>query len=104
MGHARALLGLGDWTRIEETAKRVVAGGLSVRATEALVRRLNEPPRAGTGGRASDIHTRRAEERLRLALGTRVRIVRRGKRGHLQIDFVSEDELQRLYEYLTARR
>ena len=50
-----------------------------------------------------DVHTREAEEKLRLALGTRARIVRRGKGGQIEIDFGSEDELQRLYELFTER-
>jgi hypothetical protein len=50
-----------------------------------------------------DIHTRAAEERLRFALGTRARIVRKGKGGRIEIDFASEDELQRVFEYLTER-
>ena len=50
-----------------------------------------------------DVHTRAAEDRLRLVLGTRVRIVRQGPRGRIEIDFGSEDELIRLYEQLTAR-
>ena len=45
-----------------------------------------------------------AEEQLRLSLGTHVEIKRRGKRGVVEIAFANEDELQRLYEYLTARR
>jgi hypothetical protein len=49
------------------------------------------------------VHTRAAEERLRLALGTRVRIVRKGTGGRIEVDFVSEEELQRLYDHLTAR-
>ena len=49
------------------------------------------------------MHTRAAEERLRFALGTRVRIVRKGKGGRIEIDFGDEDELQRLYEQLTER-
>jgi ParB family chromosome partitioning protein len=48
-----------------------------------------------------DVHTRAAEEKLRFALGTRVRIVRKGKAGRIEVDFTSEDELQRLYEQLT---
>ena len=48
------------------------------------------------------MHTRAAEDRLRFALGTRVRIVRKGKGGRIEIDFTSEDELQRLFEYLTG--
>jgi ParB family chromosome partitioning protein len=104
MGHARALLGVEPPAKIEGTAKAVVAKGLSVRETEALVRRLNQPPRAlGPEAPAGDVHTRQAEERLRLALGTRVRILRRGTRGTIEIDFVSEEELQRLYEQLTGR-
>ena len=51
-----------------------------------------------------DVHTRAAEDSLRFALGTRVRIVRKGKGGRIEIDFTSEDELQRLYELLTDGR
>ena len=51
-----------------------------------------------------DVHTRAAEEQLRLALGTGVVIKRRGKGGTLEIAFANEDELQRIYEYLTDRR
>ena len=50
-----------------------------------------------------DVHTRAAEEKLRLALGTRVRIVRKGKAGRIEIDFASEEELIRIYEQLTDR-
>jgi ParB family chromosome partitioning protein len=103
MGHAKALLGLEAPERIETTASAVVSRGLSVRETEALVRRLNQPSRVAAEPGPKDVHTRQAEDRLRLALGTRVRIVRKGKGGRLEIDFVSEDELQRLYEHLTAR-
>jgi len=47
-----------------------------------------------------DPNTRAAEERLRAALGTRVRIVRRGRTGSLRVEFQGEAELQRLYELL----
>jgi hypothetical protein len=49
------------------------------------------------------VHTRAAEEKLRFALGTRVRIARKRKGGTIEIDFGSENELQRLYELLTER-
>jgi ParB family chromosome partitioning protein len=49
-----------------------------------------------------DVHTRAAEDKLKLALGTRVRISRKGKGGRIEIEFVSEDELHRLYERLTG--
>ena len=52
---------------------------------------------------AVDVHTRAAEDRLKLLLGTRVRIVRSGTRGRIEIDFTSEDELIRIYDQLTER-
>jgi hypothetical protein len=48
------------------------------------------------------VHTAAAQDRLRVALGTRVRIVRRGRKGRIEIDFSSESELQRLFEHLTG--
>ena len=102
MGHARALAGLTDEQAQLEIAREVLARDLSVRETEALVKRRSEPPRPAPEPPPPDVHTRAAEDRLKVALGTRVRIVRRGKRGRIEISFVSEDELQRLYEQLAA--
>jgi ParB family chromosome partitioning protein len=79
----------------------VIARGLSVRETESLVKKLAAPP-APKAKPAADVHTRAAEERLRFSLGTRVRIVRKGKGGRIEVDFTNEDELQRLYEKLTG--
>jgi ParB family chromosome partitioning protein len=102
MGHARALAGIPDEARQLTLARDVVARQLSVRETEALIRKPQaEPPSPAP---EKDVHTRAAEDRLRFALGTRVRIARRGKRGRIEIDFTSEDELQRLYEILTDTR
>ena len=50
------------------------------------------------------MHTRAAEDRLRFALGTKVRIVRRGQGGTIEIAFGSETELNRLYEQITNIR
>ena len=102
MGHARALLAVADEAAQRAAAREVAARGLSVRETEALVRRLASPVPPREAERP-DVHTRAAEEKLRLALGTRARIVRKGKGGRIEIDFTSEDELQRLYELLTER-
>lgn len=101
MGHARALLGLGDEAAQRRVARETVSRGLSVRETEALVRRENEPTVPAEPVRP-DANTRAAEEKLRLTLGTRVRIVRKGKGGRIEVDFVNEDELQRIYEQLTG--
>ncbi len=103
MGHARALVAIDNLVTLKKAADDVVARALSVRETEALVRRLNAPP-APPAVAAKDVHTREAEDVLKLALGTRVRIVRKGKGGKVEIDFVSEDELNRIYEYITDKR
>jgi len=101
MGHARALLALADEAAQLRLARDIVSRGLSVRETEALVKKTTAPEEPKAEPKA-DVHTRAAEEKLRLALGTRVRIARRGKGGRIEIDFVNEDELQRLYERLTG--
>ena len=102
MGHARALLGLEAETTIAKTAATIVARQLSVRQTEALVKRLLAPPTTRAAA-VADVHTRAAEQELRLALGAPVRIVRGRKGGRIEIDFKSEDDLQRLYEALNRR-
>jgi ParB family chromosome partitioning protein len=102
MGHARALLGLQDSGVLLRIGRDVVQRGLSVRETESLVKRTIEPTPTKPEA-AKDVHTRAAEERMRFALGTRVRIARKGKGGRIEIDFGDENELQRLYEQLTER-
>ena len=100
MGHARALLALPDEASQLRLSREVVAKTLSVRETEALVKKATAPP-AAKAAVEKDVHTRAAEERLRFALGTRVRIARGRKGGRIEIDFGSEDELQRIFEALT---
>lgn len=101
MGHARALLSLTDEAAQRRVGRDVVARGLSVRETEALVRSETTPKAEAPPGPRVDANTRAAEEKLKLALGTRVRIIRKGRGGRIEVDFTSEEELQRLYEKLT---
>ena len=103
MGHARALLGLQDETGQRRIAREVVSRGLSVRETESLIRR-EVAPVVAPPPRKIDPNTRAAEEQLKLALGTRTRIIRRGGRGRIEIDFGTEDELNRLYELIVSSR
>ena len=102
MGHARALLSLPDAETQLHVGREIVHKGLSGRETETLVKRRLAPPSEKVAP-AKDVHTRAAEERLRFALGTRVRIVRKGKGGRVEIDFGDENELHRIYEQLTEK-
>jgi ParB family transcriptional regulator, chromosome partitioning protein len=106
MGHARALLSLAGEAEQRRVARDVVSRALSVRETESLVKKIVDggaPAREAAAPKPVDVHTRAAEDRLKLLLGTRVRIVRTGTRGRIEIDFNSEDELIRIYDQLTER-
>ncbi len=104
MGHARALLALPDEARQLRTGRDIVARQLSVRETEALVKKESKPAGEEKEAAQKDVHTRAAEERLRFVLGARVNIARRRAGGTIEITFTSEDELNRLFELLTDTR
>jgi len=108
MGHARAIVALSSESDQRRLAREVVSRGLSVRETEALVKKeiADKKPRptASLTKLKTDVHTRAAEEQLRMSLGTPVEIKRKGKGGTIAIAFTNENELQRLYEYLTEHK
>ncbi|GGH96243.1 chromosome partitioning protein ParB [Pseudomonas fluvialis] len=93
MGHARALLGLPAQQQ-SEAARQVVARGLTVRQTEALVRQwLNGKP--GAKQEKADPDIARLEQRLAEKLGSPVQIRHGSKgKGQLVIRYSSLDELQ----------
>ncbi len=104
-GHARALLGLPDGAAMERLAQRIVAEGLSVRATEEIVALgdgTSRPPlrrRAQPGehdGALGDLASRlsdRFDTRVRVALGQR--------KGRIAIEFATVEDLNRILGILT---
>ena len=102
MGHARALLGLE--TSIEPTARRVLARGLSVRATEKLVKQAREqtPAQAPPAPPKKSASVRDVESRLSKALGADVTLEEdtRGKGGRVRIRYLDLDDLDRLLDRL----
>ncbi len=104
-GHARALLGL-DSPELQLAAlKEVLHRGLSVRATEEMVRRLAEAARlAAEAGESpvpekakKDPQTQALEDDFRRALGTKVELFRSSKGGRVVIYFYSDEELDGVY-------
>src|ERR1051326_5314679 len=96
-GHARTILGLSHIDQQRKLARQVIDGGLSVRATEHLVRKDVDgtaPPKPASEG----------ETKLRRALGTQVRIVQlRGEgQGKVEISFFSNQDLDRIYNLLLS--
>lgn len=96
-GHARPLLSLSEPEAQIAIARQIVEKGLSVRDVERRAKSANRPAKTPKAA-SSDPNTKDAEGRLEHALGTRVHIRRQGKRGRLEIEFHSEDELHRIYE------
>jgi ParB family chromosome partitioning protein len=108
-GHARALLSLSNAEQQERAAQRVVAEGLSVRATEDLVRRFldAEAPENALVGLARAAKAKKQtpythlQERLSDALGTKVEIRGSARRGRVVIDYAGKDDLERLLDILS---
>ncbi|HVV94330.1 MAG TPA: ParB/RepB/Spo0J family partition protein [Hyphomicrobiales bacterium] len=105
-GHARALIGLDD---AGEVARRVIAHGLSVRETEALVQRLQTPPETKSmpmrpASDVGDPNVRSFERELSEALGLAVSVAHKGPGGTLSIRYRDLDQLDALKALLTAGR
>jgi ParB family chromosome partitioning protein len=99
MGHARALLGLPSAAAQLRLRERILSQDWSVRATEAGVQ-ARRPGRPKVRRRAPDIEA--VEEELRMALGTRVRIVGNLLRGRIELPYTSASELERIHGRLTS--
>lgn len=101
MGHARALAGMEDAAHQKLIRDAIIKGSVSVRETEALAKKKKVPRRKKT--RRSDTHTLFLAEELIGCLGTRVRIVSNGKRGKIEIEFYSAEDLERITDYIIGR-
>lgn len=98
-GHGRALLGLEGRVHQLKARESIIRRSLSVRATELLVKRLKASPAerhqklTRHGPELASV-----EEQLRRALATKVRIVRSGRRGRIEVEFYSDEDLDRLIQ------
>ena len=103
-GHARTLLPLKDEMQLQ-AAKAVAAQGLSVRQTEALVKRLTakkEVPPLTDEQRMNESYSRLAAQELSGKIGRTCRIVSGRKKGHIELDYYGLDDLNDLLEALAA--
>lgn len=96
-GHAKALLSIEGKKNQIEASRRIVKRGLSVREAELLSKKSSRP---GKGNIKKDPQITSLEEKLIRSLGTKVRIMNRGKKGKIEIEFYSFEELERLLEIL----
>lgn len=105
-GHARALLPLPEKQQ-EAAAKAVLSGALSVRQTEALVKRIqaeDKPAKKETQPADAVDYTAEAQKSLARALGRGVKIVRGRKKGRIELEYYGLDDLNGLLDALAALR
>lgn len=107
-GHARTLLSLEDSQKQEELATRILDEKLSVRETEKIVKSLGnkrvkkEKPK-GTED-IDPIFIMDAENRLKEAVGTRVKVSHKNNRGKIEIEYYSNEDLDRILDFITGKR
>lgn len=100
MGHARALLSVEDETKRLNLFNRTIKKGLSVRELENLISKRTSKKRIRAYSKDPEITA--LEEELQRALGTKVRIFHKVKRGHIQIEYYSLDDLEKLVSKLAS--
>ena len=104
MGHGRALLGLKNKGRIAEVAQKVIAQSLNVRQLESLVHQLNEGVSHETKEKVKkDVFVQATESQLREYFGTSVQVKKQKNKGKIEIEFYSEDDLERILDILNVK-
>lgn len=111
MGQARPLVVLTDAALQREAADIIMARECSARQAEELVKRLQknaeetaEAKEAESPGETEKIFLREAEDKLKMFFGTQVRIRSQGKKNRIEIDFSSEEDLNRILDSLLEKK
>ncbi|HHX60496.1 MAG TPA: ParB/RepB/Spo0J family partition protein [Epulopiscium sp.] len=95
-GHARAILGIEDEKGQCEITDEVIASQLSVRETEKLIQKLSEIKEEKEKIPVNNPFYKEIQEGLQHILGTKVHITQGKKKGKIEIEYYSEDELERI--------
>jgi ParB family chromosome partitioning protein len=113
MGHARALLAVEDTGRLAELVRKVTEEGLSVRELESLIypqkKNVSRETKQTTRGtktsspNPADVFIRHYEDQFRAFLGTPVHIRHGKKRGKIEIEYFSQEDLERILGLFSAR-
>ena len=102
MGHGRALLGLREKAKIPALVEKVIKEALSVRQLEKLIQHLNEnvPRETKKPEKKKDVFIQEREHVLRERFGTSVNIKQNKNKGKIEIEFFSQEDLERILEML----
>lgn len=101
VGHAKALAAVKDRDKQITLAKKTAKDGLSVRQIELMAKEIKAPARKAPKVKKS-ADEKKIEEDMKNALGTKVNLNRKGKKGKIEIEFYSDEELERLIELITS--
>ena len=99
-GHAKAIAAVSDEKKQIELAEVAIRDGLSVRQLEKLAQQDKSGVKTRSRVKQKTADVKRVEEDLKNALGTKVTLNQKGKKGKIEIEFYSKDELERLIELL----
>lgn len=100
-GHARALLGLNDSARQAEIAEKIIENGMSVRATENLVKTLNNAKPVEIRPSSFDVSQYKSiEKNLKSLFGTKVKLNCKKNKGKIEIEYYSDADLERILELI----
>ncbi|MGG0668945.1 ParB/RepB/Spo0J family partition protein [Sporosarcina koreensis] len=100
MGHGRTLLGLRKKEQILLIAEKTISEGLNVRQLEKLVHRINENVPRETKPEKKNIFLEEQESNLREYFGTNVTIKKSKNKGRIEIEFFTEEDLERILDLL----
>lgn len=101
-GHGRSILGLQDNKMQNEVAQLVIDENLSVRETERYIKEINNPKEERKSNNSEEINPyyRDVQDKLQNYFGTKVNINSKKNRGKIEIEYYSEDDLQRILEII----
>lgn len=96
-GHGKVLLEIEDINQQRRLVQEIISKGLSVRELESVVKKHRPKlARRKTSHAATEAYLTVIEEELQQILATKVRVTKRKKRGHIQIEFYSQEDLERI--------
>jgi ParB family chromosome partitioning protein len=101
-GHGRVLLTISNKELQYEVAQKIIDDGLNVRQTEKLIKEIENKKNSNKKQIKKDIYIKEMEDRLKTALGTKVYISKGKKKGKIEIEYYTQEDLERLIEMLNA--
>lgn len=101
-GHGKVLLGIKDKDEQVKLAEKIIATGLNVRETESEVKKSKEKKKPKKEKPRKDPHLADVEEEFMRILGTKVRLVKDKNVGRIEIEFYSEEDLERIYDIISG--